>query len=365
MNLLHLSQIFNYGSAEGILALIKGLDSKLRSQSILLSQERSWMKHSPGLLEQLFRLGIQYRMVESTFYRNPWALQAIRKYLRSYAHGPQNLLLTHGGFGALAASKEGIPFVHMCHGLGMGRPAWIDEQDLLGISSARRVIAVSNDIAGQLVRLGVPRDRIRTAYYPLEPVQRIYPRTIPIREVAMIGNLVPLKGQIHGIDAFHWAVEQEPSLRLNIFGEGPLRHELELKVKRLGLQTRGNFHGFRNMRKEYPYIDLVMVPSLVEGLGMVILEAFEYGIPVCAFRTGGIPEIIEDGITGYLSQRGSAEELGRSLLRAVQDSDRSRQMALRGLCKVQGMFDQGKNLKIVLSGLEEVLGDDIHIEIGG
>jgi len=363
MNLLHLSQILNYGSAYGILSFMRELRTAHYSQLIFLSQERSWLKHSKEFLQILFELGIPIRMVESTFFRNPWCLENLRRLIRFYKQSLPGIYLSHGGFSALASSMEGVPFLHICHGFGMNRPSWVDDQDLKGIRAAVRVVAVSEDIRRQLIGLGIEPNKISVAYYPIRPIQKNPPKSGPIKEIGMIGNLVPLKGQNLGIDSFRLLVGKEKGLRLHIYGDGPLRQALESQVRKYSLSTKVLFHGFKKMSQEYPKLDLVLVPSLVEGLGMVNLESFEYSLPVCAFATGGIPEIVQDQKSGYLAPKGDIEELSHCMAKAVENPDEARKMARRGLQNAIELFDPKKNLAVLNSGLEEVLRHHKDIKI--
>lgn len=363
MNLVHFGQILNYGSAYGILTFIKELKRDYFSQLLILANERSWLRHSGEHLRELFDLGVKIRMIESTFFREPWNLDSIRLSLRTLrAKNPQLRHLTHGGFSALACTFEETPFLHMCHGFGMHRPSWIEEQDRRGISGARRVIAVSKDIRNQLINMGIAEQKIDVAYYPLRPQMKLAPKVGPIREIGMIGNLVPLKGQELGIDAFR-ALKGHSNLRLHIYGDGPLRESLEQKVKRDGLIGQVFFHGFRDMKAEYPKLDMILVPSLVEGLGMVNLEAFEHNLPVCAFASGGIPEIVKDKRSGFLAAPGNVAELSQCMSAVISEPDVARQMSLIGFQEAQEMFNPHRNCAIVRSGFEEMLGHHENIEI--
>ena len=223
MTLVHLGQILNYGSANGILSFIRELKKDYLNQHMILANERSWLRHSDRNLQKLFDLGVRVRMVESTFFREPWNLDSLRAALSSLhrRHSP-SLFLTHGGFSALACKSEGIPFQHICHGFGMNRPVWMDEQDRNGIAGAHKVVAVSRDIRSQLLKIGIDEQKIEVAYYPLRPHSKLAPKKGPIREIAMIGNLVPLKGQKLGIDTFHALHLKNPNLRLHVYGDGQI-----------------------------------------------------------------------------------------------------------------------------------------------
>ena len=179
----------------------------------------------------------------------------------------------------------------------------------------------------------------------------------------MIGNLVPLKGQKLGIETFHALHLKNPNLRLHVYGDGPLRNSLEQKVRQAQLSGKIFFHGFCAMEKEYPKLDMILVPSLVEGLGMVNLEAFEHSLPVCAFASGGIPEIVKHKVSGFLAHPGDVEGLGQCIEEVIGDPDRARRMALVGFRDAVELFDPRRNCKVIKLGFEEMLGHDENVEI--
>jgi glycosyltransferase involved in cell wall biosynthesis len=76
-----------------------------------------------------------------------------------------------------------------------------------------------------------------------------------------------------------------------------------------------------------PALDLFVFPSLHEGLGSSLLTAMACGVPVCASRTGGIPEVVENDVTGYLFEPGDAVAIAESVLAALRLPQRSRGLA--------------------------------------
>lgn len=118
--------------------------------------------------------------------------------------------------------------------------------------------------------------------------------------IVSIGTLVPEKNHIFLIDIFHAFYIRHNKGRLWIVGDGPLRMRLEEKVKSLGLADRVLFWGYRS--DVIPILkstDVMLMPSKIEGLPGVILEAMSCRIPVVASDVGGIREILHHGITGF------------------------------------------------------------------
>ncbi len=130
-----------------------------------------------------------------------------------------------------------------------------------------------------------------------------------------------------------------PSIGFVLFGDGRLRAALEAHVKARGLTGRFCIGGFRpDLDKFYPHLDLVVLPSLTEGLSNVVLEAFAAGVPVVATDVGGTGELIDDGVNGYLVPPGDPAALAAGIREMLKDPARRRAMGCRGRVKVQGHF---------------------------
>jgi glycosyltransferase involved in cell wall biosynthesis len=177
------------------------------------------------------------------------------------------------------------------------------------VIGADGVMAVSEDLAGSLVQLGVPRSRIRVVYDGIDlahfqPGSKREARAFlgeaevgdPL--VLFIGNLLPVKGVDVLLAAASRLENTGMPIRLVLIGEGPLRGQLEQRVKDLGLGGRVRFLGsidqFR-LPKWYQAADLFVLPSHSEGVPNVLLEASACNTPWVASRVGGIPEIVDRG----------------------------------------------------------------------
>ncbi len=138
------------------------------------------------------------------------------------------------------------------------------------------------------------------------------------------GQLTYQKGVDVLIDAFsNFTAPTAPTARLDILGKGPERETLESSVD----DTRITFHGFvseAELHERFKDAHLTIVPSRwYDNSPMVIYESFMHGTPVLGAEIGGIPELIEEGTTGYLFEPEDPEKLRVSLKRAEQDIDES------------------------------------------
>ena len=197
------------------------------------------------------------------------------------------------------------------------------------------VVGVSQYIRGLLIDSGVPARKIEVIPdgidippdVPTTP-ERAKARwkwSIPDDDfvIGMIGGFTPEKGLDIAIKAVRLLVPRLPSIRLMLAGEAP--QEVKDNLSRHASDVRGRiqFLGhLEGLREFLAAIDLLVMPSRAEGLGSAALLAMAHGRPVVASRVGGLPEVVEDGVTGWLVPPGSAEELALAIHRAASDATR-------------------------------------------
>src|SRR5207245_7362088 len=133
--------------------------------------------------------------------------------------------------------------------------------------------------------------------------------------VAVVGRLSPEKGQAYFVDAMAAVARAVPGAQGLIVGDGQEEGRLRAKVAAMELDGAIGFAGYRrDMDRIYAAIDLLVLPSLSEGLPNVVLEAMAHGRPVIATRVGGVPEVIDDGVIGWLVAAADAPALARATL---------------------------------------------------
>lgn len=164
--------------------------------------------------------------------------------------------------------------------------------------------------------------------------------------LGMVANFHPVKGHDVLLDAFARVAREAPGARLLVAGgddgdpaRAAFRRDLEGRIAGLGLMGRVILAG---PRRDVPLlmaaIDVLAVPSRMEGLGVVIPEAMARGKPVVGSRTGGIPEAIEDEVTGILVPPGDPEALASALRRLVRDPAEAARMGRAGLGRFRDRF---------------------------
>lgn len=128
--------------------------------------------------------------------------------------------------------------------------------------------------------------------------------------ILISGRLEKQKGQIFFIKTLESIFKEKKNIRLLILGEGNLRDEISNLINELDLTDYVKLLGFKKRTEEYIEIsDLIAVPSLWEGFGLVILEGMVKGKPVLASDAGGIPEIIQNEFNGFLFKTGNMDSL--------------------------------------------------------
>lgn len=180
--------------------------------------------------------------------------------------------------------------------------------------------------------------------------------------IGSVGRLHAQKGHADLLVAAQRVVrEYNGSVTFVIAGYGPLRDVLEARAKKLGLESRIRFLGYRS---DVPLIlsalDVFVLPSLWEGMSNAILEAMAAGKPVVATAVDGNVEQVVDGCTGFLVPPGDADALAEALLAVVRDSAMMKEMGRRGRERVAGEFPiermTGLHIKLYCDLLHEHAG---------
>lgn len=139
--------------------------------------------------------------------------------------------------------------------------------------------------------------------------------------IANIAAIAPHKDYFTFVDTAEILVKNGlPATFLAIGGDGGEMKAIAQYIIKKGLQEKVILTGFRSdLDKELAGLDLLLFTSKTEGLGTTLLDAFAAGVPVVATKTGGIPEVVVDGVTGLLSEVGDAKSLANQVLKVLKD----------------------------------------------
>ena len=174
--------------------------------------------------------------------------------------------------------------------------------------------------------------------------------------IGMVGRLETVKGPGYFIEMAAQVISKFPKTRFIIAGEGSLRQTLEEKARQLGIGDNVIFAGWRDDISEIlSILDILVMPSLNEAVGISAIEAQAEGVSVVASRVGGIPEIVKDLVTGILVNPADSAALAGAVIELVSDKDRRIQMGRAGKQWVRGKFAAGEMIHKISSLYAELL----------
>lgn len=222
------------------------------------------------------------------------------------------------------------------------------------LNNCYKTIAVSGDLADKMKQLGVNEDKILVLRNAVD-INRFKPINgkIFLKDdfkkddvvILFVGYLDTFKGIFELIDAFFEIYKENKSIKLLIVGSGPKYNELKRKVSKLGLDDSVKFKGkiaHDVIHQYYQAADIFTLPSYSEGLPLSILEAMASNTSVIASNVGGIPEIIEDGKSGFIVPPKNIEVLIEKLDVLINNTKLRESFAKNSLKMVQNNFNINK-----------------------
>lgn len=223
------------------------------------------------------------------------------------------------------------------------------------------IIVVSEDLKRYLEERGVKSKKIRVVYngIEIEKLEEIN-RKKEYKLVGTVSRFVPEKGIIYLVRAIPEVIEEIKNVRFIIIGEGPEYKKIEKEIEKLNLQ---NFLEILPYQKDISSflknLDLLVVPSIFEGAGMIILEAMANRLPVVATKVGGIPEIVRDNQTGILVKPRDIKELSSAITKLLKEDEKSKKMGEFARKIVEEKFDIKIMVRETEKLYEEVLQENI------
>jgi glycosyltransferase involved in cell wall biosynthesis len=229
-----------------------------------------------------------------------------------------------------------------------------------------RVLAVSRAVADMLRAGGVGEDRLELVYEGVPDRPATHGARDVLREIGVpagcpvIGNvaaLTPHKDHATLLAAMPSVLDALPGARLVIVGDGELGASLKARVRALGLAERVFFTGFRrDLDRMFPAFSLLCLTSRTEGLGTSLLDAMCFGRPIVATATGGIPEVVEDRVSGRLVPVGDPAALAGTLVELLRDPAACERMGRAGRARFEQRFSAERMVDETLRVYEELVG---------
>src|SRR3954449_3533222 len=276
---------------------------------------------------------------------DPIAFVRLTAYLARLRPAILHTHLVHAdAYGLLAGTVARVPVrLTTKHGFNEFRESpYFGVADRAVASLAHVHIAISRGLARYLEDVeGFDGESFEIVHYGIDPDGEPPPYTGDVPRLLCVGRLIPIKGHIVLLRAFAEARERVPGLQLDIAGRGPLEPALRAVAKELGIEDAVHFLGYvAPVQRAIEEAAAIVVPSMGEGFGMVALEAMERARPVIAAEIGGLGELVEDGVTGYLVPAGEAELLADAIVSLASDLPHAAGMGAAGRRRALAQFLQ-------------------------
>jgi len=229
-----------------------------------------------------------------------------------------------------------------------------------------KVLEISRPKGCDVVFIGVDTEQFQpnidlTPFYEREPDT---PRDIPL--VLAFGRFIELKGFEYLVEAIA-LLDQDPAPYLMLGGHGPFQEQLQRQVRDRGITDRVKFLGYVPNELTplyYSAADVVVVPSIIdrrgetEGLGIISLEALACGTPCVASNVGGIPDVIVDGVNGYLVEPKNPQLLAKRIKQLTVNDNLLQDMGIKGRQFVEKNFSWQGKVREILNIYQTILEAD-------
>lgn len=330
------------GAEQHVLTLLKGIDrTRFTPHLICLT---------PGPFAALVRAtNIPTRTFPMHFPLDLTPLPGIIRWARQKGI---NIVHTHGSranlLGRLGARWMGVPSLTTVHSslthdyLSPWSAYMALVLDRLTLPLTSGIITVSEYLAKEVALRG--GRNLETIYNGQAPLSFADPSSarhqfrlkwgIPADALVLgtIGRLHPAKGQTYLIQAITQLRLKFPNLHLLLIGDGPLRQDLEVELKQSTIPY--TLTGYLPLAYEVlPAMDIFVLPSVSEGMGLVLLEAMQAGIPIVASAVGGIPEVVRAGKDGLLVPPSDVAGFSDACAKLIDNPDLAKSLVLSGLSR--------------------------------
>jgi glycosyltransferase involved in cell wall biosynthesis len=341
------------GMEKHLLTLLPGLQARGLDVSLIVLVEPD--KPMADYVAAMQQSGVQ---AEAMVIRRDLDPMLIGRLARKFREGNYDAVHTHlihaDLHGVIAAQRAGVGHIfftgHNDDKFRRQRPIrllqrWLWRQVTAGIaiSEALRQFMIAVESA--------PPERVHLVHYgldpaavPIDPAARqklceelgVHPNA-PV--AGSICRLTEQKGLSYAIRAFWQIAEQAQGAQYVVVGDGPLRQSLQREAEGFGLGQRVHFLGWRDDAGSLiGAFDVLLMPSLWEGFGLVALEAMAASRPVIASRVSALPEIVESGVTGFLAEPADPSALAECLLHLFENPALAREMGENGRRRLEAEF---------------------------
>jgi glycosyltransferase involved in cell wall biosynthesis len=356
MRLIWIIDGLGHGGAEKMtLAILEKIDRSIFDLRVCALQ----IKQGNPIAKELERIGIPVDVVPIPNLRHPANLPKIISYLLRHkpdiVHTQLEFANVLGSIGSWIFHIPNISTIHTLDNPQTGTSHWRNELNWACMRLfSTRLIAVSDSTRKHLIENGrIPPKKIRTLYNGIDPANfkpseknmRLDKRRelgIPDNAflILTIAVLREAKGIQYMVEAMNGIIQALPSAHYLIVGAGEYESKLREKVKSTHLERHITLAG---QRTDIPDIlaasDLFVLPTLIDALPTVLIEAMAAGKAIVATNVGGVPEIVEHNINGLLTSPNDSQQLEECCLQLAQDQGKREAMESAGLKIVQEKFN--------------------------
>ena len=341
MNILHLIESSEQGGAESIVLLLCKAFREKGTNCVIGLLQSGWLEH------RLREEGFTTVFIE---HKTPYdfaCLQNLRNVLVKHkidiVHSHEFMMNTYGSIVGLLTL---VPVISTVHGRNY---YWEKRRRRIAyrfVAWASKMVAVSDELTDFLVkRVGIPRVKMTRIYngidcskFTLAASQKGNESlkdslSIPLSSqvVGTVGMLSPVKNHLSLLKAASIVMKEDPETVFAIVGEGELLEQLQTVASELGIREKVIFTGLRNdVLRLIELFDVYACSSISEGISLSILEAMASGKPVVATRVGGNPEIVSDGVTGFLVPARDPEQMASKMLALLRNRRLAKQFGEEG-----------------------------------
>lgn len=222
--------------------------------------------------------------------------------------------------------------------------------------------AVSNAIANESLKYGAPGERVFTVYSGLKledfPFKARSARPSGNLSILSVGRANWKKGYCHALDAC--ALLQKAGIGFTYKIVGGADEEIFFQISDLGLEEKVAVTGpvdFKTVSREMENADILLLPSLEEGIANVVLEAMAKGLPVLSTDCGGMPEVVIDGVTGWLVKTRRPDQIAHALIRFMNTPVSEKQAIISNARK---RIEQYHTEETMIRGMMNVYSRCLH-----
>lgn len=344
-----------YGGS-GVVATELGQELAARGHEI------HFISYAPPVRMNLAHPNVHFHEVEVTTYplfdHPPYALALATKMLEAFELQSLDLLhvhyaIPHSVSAILArsmAAPRRLPFITTLHGTDItlvGRNREYLPITRFSIERSDGVTAISRYLQQKTVAefeirrpIEVIPNFVNCDIYRRSAAGALREQVAPGGEPILmhLSNFRPVKRVTDAVETFALVREKIPA-KLVLIGDGPDRSAAEYLVVKKNLQKDVRFLGKQDLvHEKLACADLFLLPSQLESFGLAALEAMACEVPVIATNVGGVPEVVENGVDGYLVEPGDVAGSARHAVEILSRADRGREMGLRARANAQKKF---------------------------